>query len=68
LIGKGMSTRETARLLNVSMKTIETHRQRIKGKINLRNGTQLVQFAIDWFVAESAGGRLPGLRSKRQSV
>jgi DNA-binding NarL/FixJ family response regulator len=55
LIGKGMSTRETAHLLNVSMKTIESHRQRIKGKINLRNGTQLVQFAVNWFVAENAG-------------
>ena len=49
--------RETARLLNLSMKTIESHRQRIKGKINLRNGTQLVQFAVNWFVAESAGVR-----------
>jgi DNA-binding NarL/FixJ family response regulator len=55
LIGKGMSTRETAHLLNVSMKTIESHRQRIKAKINLRNGTQLVQFAINWFVAGNAG-------------
>jgi DNA-binding NarL/FixJ family response regulator len=55
LIGKGMSTRETARLLNLSMKTIESHRQRIKSKINLRSGTQLVQFAINWFVAENAG-------------
>ncbi len=70
LIGKGMSTRETAHLLMVSMKTIESHRQRIKGKINLRNGTQLVQFAVNWFVAESAGGRLPDNPpgSKRQSV
>jgi DNA-binding NarL/FixJ family response regulator len=70
LIGKGMSTRETAHLLNVSMKTIESHRQRIKGKIDLRNGTQLVQFAVNWFVAESAGARLPDNPpgSKRQSV
>jgi DNA-binding NarL/FixJ family response regulator len=52
LIGKGVSTRETARLLNVSMKTIESHRQRIKGKMNLRHGTQLVQFAVSWI----AGG------------
>jgi len=50
LIGKGMSTRETANLLHVSMKTIESHRQRIKGKINLRHGTQLVQFAVNWLV------------------
>src|SRR6202166_3205106 len=55
LIGKGMSTRETAGLLNVSMKTIESHRQRIKGKINLRNGTQLVQFAVNWLVGGADG-------------
>jgi DNA-binding NarL/FixJ family response regulator len=55
LIGKGMSTRETASLLNVSMKTIESHRQRIKGKINLRNGTQLVQFAVNWLVGGADG-------------
>jgi DNA-binding NarL/FixJ family response regulator len=55
LIGKGMSTRETARLLHLSVKTIESHRRRIKGKINLRSGTQLVQFAINWFVGENAG-------------
>jgi DNA-binding NarL/FixJ family response regulator len=55
LIGKGMSTRETARLLQLSVKTIESHRHRIKGKINLRSGTQLVQFAINWSVSENAG-------------
>jgi DNA-binding NarL/FixJ family response regulator len=55
LIGKGMSTRETARLLNLSMKTIESHRQRIKGKINLRSGTQLVRFAVNWLVGGNAG-------------
>jgi DNA-binding NarL/FixJ family response regulator len=59
LIGKGMSTRETARLLHLSVKTIESHRHRIKGKINLRSGTQLVQFAINWSVSENAGV-LPG--------
>ena len=30
--------------------------------------TAVLRIAINWFVAESAGGRLPGLRSKRQSV
>jgi DNA-binding NarL/FixJ family response regulator len=54
LIGSGVSTREAASLLNVSMKTIESHRQRIKSKINLRSGTQLVQFAVNWLVGGNA--------------
>ena len=55
LIGKGLSTREIAHLLHLSIKTIESHRRRIKGKINLRSGTQLVQFAVNWMVGEKAG-------------
>ena len=35
MIGKGMSTRETAHSLNLSIKTVESHRQRIKRKLNL---------------------------------
>jgi DNA-binding NarL/FixJ family response regulator len=49
MIGKGMSTRESAHSLNLSIKTVESHRQRIKRKLNLSTGTQLVQYAINWF-------------------
>lgn len=49
MIGKGMSTRETAQSLNLSIKTVESHRQRIKRKLNLATGTQLVQYAVNWF-------------------
>ena len=49
MIGKGMSTRETATSLNLSIKTVESHRQRIKRKLNLATGTQLVQYAVNWF-------------------
>ncbi len=49
MIGKGMSTRETALSLNLSVKTIESHRQRIKRKLNLSNATQLMQCAVNWF-------------------
>jgi DNA-binding NarL/FixJ family response regulator len=55
LIGKGLSTRETAHSLNLSIKTIESHRQRMRSKLNLRSGTQLVRFAINMLVAENAG-------------
>jgi DNA-binding CsgD family transcriptional regulator len=46
MIGKGASTRETARLLHLSIKTIESHRQRIKRKLNLTTATQLLRYAV----------------------
>jgi DNA-binding NarL/FixJ family response regulator len=46
MIGKGMSTRETAQSLHLSVKTVESHRQRIKRKLNLRTGLQLVHYAL----------------------
>jgi DNA-binding NarL/FixJ family response regulator len=52
LIGKGMSTRETANTLNLSIKTVESHRQRIKRKLNLSTGAQLVQYAVNWFAGK----------------
>jgi DNA-binding NarL/FixJ family response regulator len=54
MIGKGMSTRETAESLNLSIKTVESHRQRIKRKLNLSTGTQLVQYAVNWFTGREA--------------
>jgi DNA-binding NarL/FixJ family response regulator len=46
LIGNGHSTREIAVKLNVSIKTVETHRSHIKQKAHLQNATQLVQFCV----------------------
>ena len=46
MIGKGASTRETARLLHLSIKTVESHRQRIKRKLNLTTGSQLLRYAV----------------------
>jgi DNA-binding NarL/FixJ family response regulator len=59
MIGKGMSTRETADALNLSIKTVESHRQRIKRKLNLQTGTQLVQYAVNWFTGRESGNSLP---------
>jgi DNA-binding NarL/FixJ family response regulator len=59
LVGKGMNTRESAHSLNLSIKTIESHRQRIKSKLQLRNGMQLMQYAVNWSIAENAGASLP---------
>jgi DNA-binding NarL/FixJ family response regulator len=60
MIGKGMSTRETAHSLNLSIKTVESHRQRIKRKLNLTTGTQLVQYAVNWFTGREAGSTAHG--------
>jgi DNA-binding NarL/FixJ family response regulator len=48
LIGSGLSTRQAAEALELSMKTIETHRERIKRKLHLATGSQLVQYAVNW--------------------
>ena len=48
LIGSGLATREIAGRLNVSVKTVETHRAHIKTKTNLTSATQLVQFCVRW--------------------
>jgi DNA-binding NarL/FixJ family response regulator len=48
LIGDGLSTREIAESLSLSVKTIESHRAAIKRKLGLETNAQLVQYAIKW--------------------
>jgi len=48
MIGQGRGTRQIAEELHLSVKTIESHRARIKDKLNLQTGAQLVQHAIQW--------------------
>jgi DNA-binding NarL/FixJ family response regulator len=48
LIGEGRSTREIAGRLNLSSKTIETHRMNIRNKLHCRNGNEMVHLAIQW--------------------
>ena len=48
LIGDGLSSKEIARRLNLSIKTVGTHRENIKEKFQLKHYTQLVTFAVHW--------------------
>ncbi len=48
LIGKGHSTRQIGDLLILDTKTIETYRSRIKEKLGLKDGPELLQRAIAW--------------------
>jgi DNA-binding NarL/FixJ family response regulator len=53
LIGRGLSSREAADGLGLSVKTVETHRQSLKRKLNLATNAQLLQYAINWYGTQS---------------
>jgi DNA-binding NarL/FixJ family response regulator len=46
LIAEGKSTKEIASMLNVSVKTVETHRQHVMQKIGAHNIAALTKYAI----------------------
>ncbi len=48
LIGQGKGTREIAQELRLSVKTVETHRSKIKEKLELKTATELLRHAIRW--------------------
>ena len=48
LIGEGLSTKEIAERLHLSIKTIGTYRENIKDKLNLKHYTEVVKFAVHW--------------------
>lgn len=48
LIGRGCETRQIAGILNLSVKTVDTYREHIKDKLNLKNATELIQRASQW--------------------
>ena len=68
LIGSGLGTKKIAHALNLSVKTIETHRENIKRKLGLNSGPQLVERAIK-FVEEHflppQKGEIPVARKKK---
>ena len=48
LIGAGLRTQEVAAHLNLSRKTIETYRERLKHKLGVPNAAALTQYASEW--------------------
>jgi DNA-binding NarL/FixJ family response regulator len=48
LIGEGVKTTDIAERLHLSVKTVETYRDRIRQKLNLSNGTELARCAVQW--------------------
>lgn len=48
LFGKGLSTKEIAETLHLSIKTIGTYRERIKEKLSLKHISELISYAAHW--------------------
>ncbi|MFN3597654.1 MAG: response regulator [Rubricoccaceae bacterium] len=55
MTGRGLPTREIAERLHLSVKTVESYRARIKTKLGLESGTELLQHAVRWVEGEGAG-------------
>lgn len=52
LIGEGVKTAEIAGRLHLSVKTVETYRDRIRQKLGLADGTRLAHYATRWLLRD----------------
>lgn len=50
LLGEGQGTREISDRLNLSIKTVQSYRENIKKKLNLKSAPELEHFAYIWVI------------------
>ncbi|MFO1377150.1 MAG: response regulator transcription factor [Steroidobacteraceae bacterium] len=55
LVGEGRSTHEISLALDVSPKTVDSHRRNIREKLGLTNPRELVRYAVRWASETGAG-------------
>jgi DNA-binding NarL/FixJ family response regulator len=48
MIGRGLGTREIAKDLSLSVKTVETHCTHIKQKLNIKTSPLMIRAAVEW--------------------
>ena len=48
LIARGYKTGDIGKEINISVKTVEAHKLRIRHKLDLKNSSELIKYAIDW--------------------
>lgn len=52
-IAQGHSSKEVAKILNISFRTVEAHRRNIKGKLNIDTFAGLVRYAVNQGLIDS---------------
>jgi DNA-binding NarL/FixJ family response regulator len=73
LLGAGLGTREVAEQLGLSIKTVETYREKLKAKLELNTGEELLRWASLWVEGKLAtletptGASLPSSQTNFQS-
>jgi DNA-binding CsgD family transcriptional regulator len=55
LVGRGRTAKEIASQLGLSSKTVDVHRARIRGKLNLNTTTDLTHYAVRWVQSKEGG-------------
>jgi len=48
MIGRGLTSQEIAKQLQLSPKTVATYREHVKEKLELKNGAELTKHAVQW--------------------
>jgi DNA-binding NarL/FixJ family response regulator len=59
LIGQWRRTKDIAKDIHLSIKTVEYYRSRIRTKLNLNSGNDLVRFATNYILEHQTSGTLP---------
>ena len=54
LLGSGKNTKEVAKALNLSPKTVDVHRGRIKEKLQLKDASSLIHHAVRWVETQAS--------------
>lgn len=49
MLGQGKGTREIAEEMNVALPTVSTFKNRIKEKLKMKNSTETILYALQWF-------------------
>jgi len=52
MLGQGKGTREIAEEMNVALPTVSTFKNRIKEKLKMKNSTETILYALQWFRQE----------------
>jgi len=52
LIGRGLTTRQIASELHLSRKTVDTYRDHLKSKLQIKTANELVRYAVAWTLGE----------------